>query len=496
YWKYPAGIGIVGIATILSWLLRSSLDPPVLVTFFLIGVIISAIYFGLGPSIIASIASVLIFDYLFVPPTFTFAIADFQYALTMVALLAVSIIISYFTSRLQNQTNAARRHEQQMTTLYALGKELAVLNDMDSYIHAIMKSAADTFGTETMIFLPDDSKARSLMPHLHGTAMAMDENERAAATWAFEHQKEVGYGTDTLPEAKARYVPLTTARSTVGVLALAVTAEKKALTVDQEQLLGAYADLAAVAIEGILLTEESRKVQIIQTTEKLQTALLNSISHDLRTPLVAIIGTLSSLKDESMQLDETARKNLIDVALQEGDRLNRLLSNLLDMSRIEAGALKLSLETAEIQDLLGSALEQLGNRRGNHTVNIDIPADLPYITVDSGLIVQAFSNVLDNAFKYSPSGAPVEVTAQRNDNTVLIEIADRGEGIPAQDLDRVFDKFYRLQRRDGVAGTGLGLSIVKGIIESHGGHVSASNRTGGGTEVKITLPINQEPEAK
>ncbi|HXY74172.1 MAG TPA: DUF4118 domain-containing protein, partial [Dehalococcoidales bacterium] len=496
YLKYLGSFGIIGLATLLSWLLQTSLDPPVLVTIFLIGVIISAVYLGLGPSIIASVLSVLIFDYLFVPPHFTFAVADFQYLLTMLSLLAVSIVISYFTSRLRNQMNVAKQHEQQITTLYSLGKELAVLNDMDSYIHAIVKSTTETFGSTAMIFLPDSSQEGKLVPHLHGTDKFVDENEYAAAVWAFEHQKEVGYGTDTLPEAKARYVPLTTARGIVGILALSVPPVKNALSVDKEQLLAAYADLAAVAIEGILLTEESRKVQLLQATEKLQTTLINSISHDLRTPLVAIIGTLSSLKEESLQLDESARKNLIEVALQEGDRLNHLLSNLLDMSRIESGAMKLAIAPSEVQDLLGSALEQVGNRRGNHPVQFDIAPGLPYLYVDSGLIVQAFSNVLDNAFKYSQVGSPVDIIVKRIENMVQIEIADRGEGIPSQDLERVFDKFYRLQRRDAVGGTGLGLSIVKGIIETHGGQVSASNRTGGGTIVKILLPVKPEQQVE
>jgi len=496
YWQYLEGLLITVIATSINWLLSPFLEPTVLMTLYLIGVVISAVYLGLGPSVMVSIISVLVFDFLFIPPNFTFATQDVQYALILFALLAVSIVISYFTSRLQKQTAVAKFHERQMTTLYALGRELAVLNDLESYMHAIIKSARETFGHSTTIFLWDSQAGGASKPHIYGTDTVVDDNELAAAIWSYEHRKQVGFGTDTLPEARARYIPLTTARGTVGVLALWAAHEKATLTVEQEQLLGAYADLAAVAIEGILSTEEARKAQILRTTEKLQTALLNSISHDLRTPLVAIIGALSSLKEEGMGLDDAARRNLIDVALQEGDRLNHLLSNLLDMSRIEGGALKLMVQPVEVQDIIGAALEQLGNRHGFHPVKMNIPQDLPYVSVDSGLIVQALINVLDNSFKYSPAGSPVDITTRQLDNKVEIEISDRGAGIPPEDLERVFDKFYRLQHPGSVAGTGLGLSIVKGIIEAHNGNVRAINRAGGGTTLRITLPAERSEAGK
>jgi two-component system sensor histidine kinase KdpD len=299
----------------------------------------------------------------------------------------------------------------------------------------------------------------------------------------------VGFGTDTLPEAKARYIPLTTARGKVGVLAIWTGENKAILTVEQERLLESYADLAAVAIEGILLSEEAHKEQILGATEKLQSALLNSISHDLHTPLVAVLGALSTLRERSAVLDDNARHNLVDAGLKEGDRLNHMLSNLLDMSRIEGGALRLSEQLAEIKDLIAVALEQVGNRHGVHPVNLKIPDNIPYVLVDPGLMVQALINILDNSFKYSPPGSPVDITAQLLDERIEIKIIDRGPGIPTEDLEHVFDKFYRLQRPNSVAGTGLGLSIVKGIVEAHGGTVSAANQPGGGTIITLVLPV-------
>ena len=490
FWNYLIGLGVVGIATLINWLLRSIIDPTVVMTFYLIGVVISAVFLGLGTSILVSIMSVLAFDFLFIPPRLTFAVADVQYVLTLFALLVVAVIISYFASRLRQQAILAKRHEREVTTLYSLGRELALSNDLESYIHSIMKSSQETFGYETTIFLPDEQNDGILRPHLHGEDKVVNDNDRAAATWSFENQKLAGFGTDTLPDAKARFVPLTTARGTVGVLVLWASQTKTSLTIEQEHLLGAYADLAAVAIERILLAEQAHKAQILETQEKLQTALLNSISHDLHTPLVAIIGALSSLNEEGMGLDANTRHNLIDVALQEGERLNHLLSNLLDMSRIEAGALKLSLQPTEVQDLVGAGLEHFGKEHNPHPVSISIPSDIPYVTVDSGLIVQALINILDNSFKYSSVDSPIEISARLANDQIEIDIADRGVGIPTRDLERVFDKFYRLQHQEGVTGTGLGLSIVKGIVEAHGGTVSAINRPEGGTIIRIRLLAN------
>jgi two-component system sensor histidine kinase KdpD len=251
----------------------------------------------------------------------------------------------------------------------------------------------------------------------------------------------------------------------------------------------AFADLAAVAIERTQLAEEARNAQILEATEKLQTALLNSISHDLRTPLVSIIGVLSSLQEEEMGLDDAARRNLIQVAREEAERLNHLITNLLDVSRIEAGAIRISSQPSDVQEIIGVALEQLGSRSSNRSISIDVPAETPLVSVDSGLMVQALVNILDNALKYSPRDSPIEISGRRVGQQVEVTVADRGVGLPPDDLPRVFDKFYRVYRPDNVTGTGLGLSISKGIVEAHGGSIVAENRPGGGMVIRLTLPL-------
>ena len=484
--QYLSSLGIVGVITLVNWILHYSLAPTVLITFYLIGVVISAVYFGPGPSVMVSIISVLAFDYFFNPTQHSFA--DIQYTLTLFALIAVGIIISYFTSRLKQQTAIARRHEQQMTTLYALGRELAILNDLESYANAIVKSIGETFGHNITIFLPD-MQSGDLEPYASYSNIEVDEHERAAAIWSNEHDKQVGFGTDTLPEAKARYIPLSTARGKVGVLAIWTGEKKTILTVEQEKLLANFADLAAVAIEGISLAEKTHKEQILGATEKLQTALLNSISHDLQTPLVSVLNALNSLRERNAALDDQTRHDLIDGGLKEVERLNHMLSNLLDMSRIEAGTLLLSLQIADIKDLIKAALEPVGSRHGTHPVHINVPDDIPYLLVDPGLMIQAFINILDNSFKYSPPESDVDINAKLLGEKVEIAIVDHGPGIPTENLEHVFDKFYRLQRPNSVAGTGLGLSIVKGIIEAHGGTVNAANGSDGGTIMRLVLPV-------
>ncbi len=257
----------------------------------------------------------------------------------------------------------------------------------------------------------------------------------------------------------------------------------------QQHLLEAFAGQAALALERVRLADETRKAQLLQETEKLQTALLNSISHDLRTPLVTITGALSSLDEMDAELKPETRKSLIVNAREEADRLNRLVGNLLEMTRIDAGAIHLLREPCELQDLIGSALELFAERAKDRPIRIDIPADLPLIPLDYVLMVHVLSNIIDNALKYSPAGSPIEISAAMEADQVALEVADHGIGIPQEDLTRIFDKFYRVRRPESVSGTGLGLAICKGIVDVLGGQISARNHPGGGAILRIAFPL-------
>jgi two-component system, OmpR family, sensor histidine kinase KdpD len=449
-------------------------------------VVISAIFLGRGPSLLAAFAGVLAFDFFLVPPYLTLAVSDTQYIVTFIALLIVSLVVSSLTAQGREQAEAAIRRESQTSSLYNLGRDLTSATDLNDVSQIIISNVGQAFGREVAIFLPENGHLRLFAGSPN---YQPDENELAVAAWAYDHDQLAGRGTDTLPAASIRCHPLRTSNGRVGVLGVRPKEMGNFLTTEQRQTLSAFTNQAALAVERAVLAEQAQRAELLQATEKLQTALLNSISHDLRTPLVSITGALTSLDEQSDSLNEENRKSLIITAREEADRLNRLVGNLLSMTRIESGAIKLHLEPGDMQDVVGTALEQLGKRVAHHSVQVNIPTDYPLVPMDFTLIVQVLVNVLENAVKYSPENSLIEISADLSDGKARLQIADRGVGVPSDDLIRIFDKFYRVQRPESVSGTGLGLSISKGIVEIHNGSIYANTRDGGGTVIIIELPL-------
>ncbi|MFN8411103.1 MAG: sensor histidine kinase KdpD [Anaerolineales bacterium] len=490
--RYLMSLALVGLSTLLSFFVRGSLEPANLVMLYLVSVVISAIYLGRGPSLLAAITSVLAFDFFIIPPYFTFAVSDTQYIITFVVLFVISLVISSLTARVREQADSAILREKQTSALYNLGRDLTSATDLKHIADIIISHIGSAFERDVAIFLPVN---KQLLAFASSKSYIPDENELAVATWAFEHDEPAGRGTDTLPAAPLRCVPLKTANNIIGVLGLRPKDASTFLTPEQRQTLAAFTNQSALAIERASLVDQARQAELLQATEKLQTALLNSISHDLRTPLVSITGALTSLDEQSDSLNNENRQSLIVTAREEADRLNRLVGNLLSMTRIESGAIKLHTEPGDIQDVVGTALEQLGKRVVHHHIQVNVADDFPLIPMDFTLIVQVVVNLLENAVKYSPINSLIEVsTAVVDGNKARLQIADRGVGIPSDDLIRIFDKFYRVQRPENVSGTGLGLSISKGIVEAHQGMIDARNREGGGTIVSVELPIYQKQE--
>lgn len=490
--RYLQSIGWVAGTTLLNEFFRTFISPTNLVMLYLLTVVIVALRLGRGPAIMASVLSVLAFDFFFVPPRLTFAVSDTQYLLTFASLFVVALVISTMASQARDQAEAARRRAAQTSTLYALSRELASAVGLEAIMQAVITHVGETFDREVAIFLPEGER---LVARAVSAGFGLDEDKQAVAVWAFQHGQPAGRGTDTLSAADARYLPLQTARGVVGVLALKLARSGLNSTPEQRRMMEAFASQTALAIERAQLAETAREAQLLQETEKLQTALFNSISHDLRTPLASITGSLSSLLDDS--LDLAAQRELLKTALEEAQRLNWLVGDLLDMSRLEAGALKVSRQPCDIQDVLGAALQQLDSVLADRPVNIKLPANLPLVPLDFVLVVQALVNVLDNAAKYSPPTSAIDIQVAATGKGLQIQIGDRGVGIPPEDLTRVFNKFYRGQRsisagREGSdlpPGTGLGLSISRGLIEAHGGKIWAENRSGGGTSMTLKFPL-------
>jgi two-component system, OmpR family, sensor histidine kinase KdpD len=487
--RYLLSIGLVAMATAASLLFRGAIEPTNLVMVYLVAVVLSAIYLGRGPSLLAAITGVLAFDVFLVPPYYTFAVSDTQYIFTFVVLLTISLVVSTLTARVREQAEAAVQREARATSLYNLGRDLTSATDLEEVARTIIAHIGDVFGRQVAIFLPRDGQVAT---YANSPDYLPDENALAVANWVFQHDQAAGRGTDTLPAASVRCQPLKTARGLVGVIGVRPPDGGGSLTLEQRQSLLAFADQAALSIERASLAEQAKQAELLSAADKLQTALLNSISHDLRTPLVSITGALSTLEQEDQPLERAAERSLIHTAREEADRLNRLVGNLLDMTRLEAGALKLKRDPCEVEDLIGSAIRQMEERLDRRAVQVRVPSGTPLVSADFVLIVHVLMNLLDNALKYSPNGAPLEVQAKTVDREVHITVMDHGIGIPKEDLERVFDKFYRVQRPEHVTGTGLGLAICKGIVEGHAGRIWAEQRAGGGSCFTVALSAAEE----
>ena len=484
--QYAWSAGLVAITTLLGFPLRLFVDPINLVMLYLLAVVIAAIRLGRRPAMLASFLSVVAFNYVFVPPYYTYVVSDAQFLLTFAALLVVGIVISTLTAQARDQARAAQRRQAHTAALYELSRDLAAAIAPENIAQIVVTHIGQTLECPAAVLLPQPEK---LAPCFTASGFTMDNNEQAVAAWGFQHSQPAGRGTDTLAGATNSYLPLKTAQNVVGVLGISVNESADPLMPEQWRLLESFANQTAQAIRRVQLAEEARQSQLLRETEKLQTALLNSISHDLRTPLASITGALSSLRDDAPFLDAAGQTVLINTAWEQADRLNSLVGNLLEMTRLESGAMKVKKEPCDVQDVIGVALSQLSNRLGDRPLNIDVPDDLPPVPMDFVLMAQALVNVIDNALKYSPSDRPVSICAHVTGAELEIAVIDQGVGIPEKDLKRVFEKFYRVPHSGGVSGTGLGLSISNGIVEAHGGHIWAKNRAEGGTIVTITLPL-------
>ncbi|NUM43172.1 MAG: sensor histidine kinase KdpD [Anaerolineales bacterium] len=477
--------------TLIGLPLRGVIEPTNLVMLYLIAVVMAAVWWGRSPAILASLLGVIAFDLIFIPPYYLFAVSDAEYILTFIAFLGTGFVTGNLASRVREQARTAQRREAQTAAQYELSRALATAADLINIGEAVVTHAEKLVGARVVLFIHEHEDIR---PLAMSNGLTLTDHEKAVATWAYEKGQPAGHGTDTLTGAEGLYLPL---QSQEGIGVLGVFPENRLpILPEQSRLLESFASQTALAIERVQFAEKARHAQLLQETEKLQTALLNSISHDLRTPLASITGALSALREEAPLLDEPARQDLLATAAEEADRLNRLVGNLLDMTRLESGALRIALKPGDLQDAIGVALSQLGPRLRHREVKLSLPSDMPLVPMDFVLVVQVIVNLLDNADKYSPPDKPILVRAMVYAREVLVEIADRGNGIPEAEQERIFDKFYRVRQSaggagaGGVGGTGLGLSISKGIVEAHGGRIWAQNRAGGGALFTFALPLS------
>jgi two-component system sensor histidine kinase KdpD len=486
---YGWAVAVVGAATGIAWLMVPHFELANIVMVYLLSVVVLSARTSRGPSVLASVLSVAAFDFFFVPPPFTFAVADSQYVVTFAVMLVVALVVSGLTVGIRAQAESARRRERRTSVLYEMSRELASTRGIGELLGVALRHLIEIFGGRMVILMPD-ARGR-LQPRASMLApFHMDPNDVAVSQWAYEHRQPAGMGTDNLPGAQMLWVPLAASRGVVGVLGMRLGDPHLLDPPDQWHLLEAFVSQIALATERGLLAEETQAAQLSIESERLRNTLLSSVSHDLRTPLAVLTGGTSTLLDATARLDDAGRRDLLQTMHEEAERLDRLVQNLLEMTRLESGGVRLRKQWHTIEEMVGAALHRFAARLSGRPVITRLPPDLPLVEVDELLIGQVLVNLVDNALRYSPEGSPIDVSASVVDGGVVVEIADRGPGLAAGDEARVFEKFYRGPTVPS-RGSGLGLSICRGLVEAHGGRIEAANRPGGGAVFRFTLPLKE-----
>lgn len=468
------------------------LDVDNVALVFLTAVLVSAVTYGLWPAIFASGISVLAFNFFFLPPTFTFTIADPENVVALFFFLAVALIASNLTASVRRQAFAARKRVKVTEDLYLFSRKLAGIASLEDLLWATTSQIAQMLGVRVVILLPEGGSLalKAAWP----PEDVLEDADLAAARWCWEHDRPAGRGSDTLPGAKRLFLPMRTGRGTIGILGIDNDKTGPILTPEERRLFDALADQAAVAIERVNLVADVDQAKRMAERDQLRSALLTSISHDLRTPLASIMGAAGSLRSFPGLLDGATRDELVRTIQEEAERLNRFIANLLDMTRLESGAIEPNASLLDVGEVVGSVLQRGSKILAEHRVEVETAADLPMVNLDAVLFEQVLFNLLDNAAKYAPPGSTIRLQSWRDQRWIHMQVLDEGAGIPEDDLERIFGKFYRVRKSDTQrAGTGLGLAICRGFIEAMGGAIRASNRTDrSGAVLTISLPIPHE----
>jgi two-component system sensor histidine kinase KdpD len=507
--SYAASPLLVALSTLLALFIDAyTIGEANVVMVYLLGVLGVAMAGGRGPSALAAVLSVLSFNFCFVEPRGSFVFTDARYLITFGVMLLVGLVVSNLTIRFRQQAQAARQREQRTAALYALSREFASTRGLENLLQVAVRHIHAVFDSKVVILLPFDDGRLQPWGDASGWAktinysqiFGLSATEQGVARWVFDHNERAGLGTDTLPGTDGLYLPLSGSGRIIGVLGVRPRERNRLLNPEVIHLLETFASQTALALERAGLAAEAEQATLAAETERLRSALLSSVSHDLRTPLAVITGALTSLSQADASLDPGTRAELTRGAADEAQRLNRLLSNLLEMTRLEAGAVRVRKEWQPLEEVVGAAVGRVAgdqNRSGmlprEHPLSIVLAPDLPLVPLDAVLIEQVLVNLLENAVKHTPPGTAVSVGSWPRDDGVLIEVADRGKGLAPGDELRVFEKFYRGGSDSGRGNVGLGLAICKGMVEAHGGRIWAENLPQGGAAFRFTLPLEGQP---
>ena len=477
--------------TLLSIPLAEHFDRSNIVAIFILTVVLVAVRFGRGAAALAAVLSVCSFDFFFVPPRFSFAVSDVQYILTFIIMLAVGLITGQLTAGLRFQARVAGHREERAGSLYEIARDLSGAVQIDQVVKISDESIERTFRASAALLLPNAAGRLAATSARTDSALAVD---MGIAQWAFDKGRPAGFGTDTLPGTEVLYVPLRAPSHARGVLAVKARNRRLLRIPEQRQLLDTFAALIAIALERVHYVEVAQNAVVRMESERLRNSLLAALSHDLRTPLTVLVGLAESLTLTKPPLSE-AQIESAEAIQDEARRMSTLVSNLLDMARIESGEVKLNLQWQPLEEVVGSALNATRGMLQQHLLEVHLPRDLPLVRIDALLIERVLVNLLENASKYTPPGSTIMLAAEVVADQLSVSVSDNGPGLPAGREEAVFQKFTRGERESATPGVGLGLSICRAIVESHQGKIVAGHRPGGGARFTFTLPLGHPPAA-
>ncbi|MFB5763966.1 ATP-binding protein [Paenibacillus medicaginis] len=484
-------LSIILLTVALKWIGGPFFDLVNIALIYLLPVLISAVYGSKGSSFYAAGLGVLAFDFFFVPPQLSFTVADLRYVVSFIIFLFVAALTGSLAARLKQQLEYSRQREEHTASLYTLSKEMNAIADIPALLNHVVLQVSRSAEAEAVIYLPDGQDELELAASSPETSnWGSGEAELVIARWVYQHGVRAGKGAEKLRESAGLYIPLRIEEKIYGVLG--VNLSSAFLPPETAKLLDALAEIGASAIARLKLSEEARLAHLTAESEKLRTAILDSVSHELRTPLATVIGSATALIEGDNLFSTADRMDLLATIRDGALRMNRLVSNLLGMIRLESGMLKLRKKWCDIEDLLGVVLQQVQDFQQQRKLLVHMPDHIPLIQGDEVLLEQMLVNVVSNAIKYSPDGSEVTIEVHVEADAVIISVRDRGMGLDTADQERIFDKFYRADRTKHVPGTGLGLAICKGIVELHDGTISAEPAPDRGTIITISLPLSDE----
>ncbi len=484
--KYLATVAVCGVTAGVATPLIPWLELSNIVMLFLLAIVGVAVRFGRGPAVLAAFVGVGLFDFFFVPPRFTFAVSDAQYLITFAVMLVVALVIGQLTAGLKTQAEAAMQREHRVRSLYAMSRDLGAALMPDQVAEIGARFLAAEFGAKSALLVADADD------RLHALPGATTTVDAGVAQWAFDRGEAAGRGTDTLPASPCLVLPLKAPMRLRGVLAIEPAADTRELGPEPRRLLDTCASLLAISLERIHYIEVAQSSTLQIESERLRNSLLSAISHDLRTPLAALVGLADTLQ-LTKPAPTDAQREITQSIRQSAMRMNTLVNNLLDMARLESGAVQLNRQWQPLEEVVGSALAGCAPLLAGRKLQVQLADDLPLLHLDAVLIERVLVNLLENAAKYTPAGSPIEITGTLQGDQVALTVDDHGPGLPKGREEAIFQKFERGAKESATAGVGLGLAICRAIVQAHGGTIAGATRVAGGARFTIMLPVGEPP---